>query len=165
MLTNEGGNMSDFSVADELLKLKDLLDKGILTQKEFEQQKKVILNKEAKKEDSSVTQPDTSKGKDTGKQKKRIPVAALIAVFALGVLAGFLFGNGTSSKKGSVSSDDFKIVGSTVTFGSYEQDNDTSNGKEPLEWIVLSYQDGKSLLISKYGLDCQPYNTVRADMT
>ena len=41
--------MSDFSVADELVKLKDLLDKGILTQEEFEQQKKAILNKEAKK--------------------------------------------------------------------------------------------------------------------
>ena len=50
-------------------------------------------------------------------------------------------------------------VGSVVTFGAYEQDNDEENGKEPIEWIVLDVQDGKSLVISKYALDCQPYNT------
>ncbi len=54
---------------------------------------------------------------------------------------------------------DFKTVGSIVTFGSYEQDNDLTNGKEPIEWIVLDVQDGKSLLISKYALDSQKYNT------
>jgi hypothetical protein len=32
------------SVADELIKLKDLLDKGVITQEEFEQQKKKLLN-------------------------------------------------------------------------------------------------------------------------
>ena len=50
-------------------------------------------------------------------------------------------------------------VGDIVLFGSYEQDNDTSNGKEKIEWIVLDVQDGKALLISRYALDCQPYNT------
>ena len=50
-------------------------------------------------------------------------------------------------------------VGDTYTFGSYEQDNNTANGKEDIEWIVLD-KDGMSLLlISKYGLDCQLYNT------
>ena len=52
-----------------------------------------------------------------------------------------------------------KEVGSIVEFGSYEQDNDQGNGKEPIEWIVLDVQDGKSLLISRYGLDCMPYHT------
>ena len=52
-----------------------------------------------------------------------------------------------------------KEVGSIVEFGAYEQDNDQSNGKEPIEWIVLDVQDGKSLLISRYGLDCRPYHT------
>lgn len=49
-------------------------------------------------------------------------------------------------------------VGNTVTFGSYEQDNDISNGKEAIEWIVLAVKDGKALLLSKYGLDSQPFN-------
>ena len=58
-----------------------------------------------------------------------------------------------------------RTVGSTVTFGSYEQDNDTSNGKEPIEWIVLDVKDNRSLLISKYALDCQPYNTSYGEAT
>ena len=49
-------------------------------------------------------------------------------------------------------------VGDIVTFGSYEQDNDLTNGKEDIEWIVLEKQQNKTLIISKYGLDCQPYN-------
>ena len=50
-------------------------------------------------------------------------------------------------------------VGDTYTFGAYEQDNSTSNGKEAIEWTVLD-KDGMSLLlISKQALDCQQYNT------
>lgn len=49
-------------------------------------------------------------------------------------------------------------VGDYIKFGSYEQDNDTSNGKEKIEWLVLEIKDGKALLISKYGLDAQYYN-------
>jgi len=56
-------------------------------------------------------------------------------------------------------------VGDTYKFGSYEQDNKTSNGKEEIEWIVLD-KDGMSLLlISKYALDCQQYNTAYTSVT
>ena len=58
-----------------------------------------------------------------------------------------------------------RSVGSTVTYGSYEQDGDMFNGPEPIEWIVLDVQDGKSLLISKYGLDTQQYNEEYVDIT
>ena len=53
------------------------------------------------------------------------------------------------------------MVGSanTVTFGCYEQDNDFTNGPEPIEWIVLDVQDGKSLLISKYALESRWFST------
>ena len=44
-------------------------------------------------------------------------------------------------------------VGDSFFFGTYEQDNDESNGAEPIEWVVLDQQDGKTLLLSKYGLD------------
>ena len=50
-------------------------------------------------------------------------------------------------------------VGDYVNFGTYEQDNNTSNGKEEVEWLVLEVKDGKALIISKYALDCKPYNT------
>jgi hypothetical protein len=49
-------------------------------------------------------------------------------------------------------------VGNTITFGSYEQDGDTSNGKEPIEWYVADYQDGNYLLISNYILDYQVWD-------
>ena len=56
-------------------------------------------------------------------------------------------------------------TGDYVLFGTYEQDNDTSNGKEDIEWLVLEVKDGKALVISKYVLDCQRYNTRYIDVT
>lgn len=56
-------------------------------------------------------------------------------------------------------------VGDYVFFGAYEQDNDTSNGKEDIEWLVLEVKDGKVLLISRYALDRKPYNTRYTDIT
>ncbi len=50
-------------------------------------------------------------------------------------------------------------VGDVIKFGHYEQDTKTTNGKEPIEWIVLEKQaNGGYLLVSRYGLDAQPYN-------
>ena len=56
-------------------------------------------------------------------------------------------------------------VGDTFIFGSYEQDNNTSNGKEEVEWLVLAKENGRILVISKYALDCRPYNTEHAHVT
>ena len=56
-------------------------------------------------------------------------------------------------------------VGDIVYFGAYEQDNNTSNGKEDVEWIVLAKENGKALVISKYALDCQQYNSTNTDVT
>lgn len=47
----------------------------------------------------------------------------------------------------------------TVTFGTYEQDNNTDNGPEAIEWLVLEEKDGKALLLSKYGLDSLPFHS------
>jgi hypothetical protein len=50
-------------------------------------------------------------------------------------------------------------VDQTVTFGSYEQDNESANGEEAIEWIVLDVQDGRALLLSKYALDARAYSS------
>jgi len=56
--------------------------------------------------------------------------------------------------------------GQYITFGAYEQDNNITNGKEDIEWLVLEVKDGKALVISKYALDCKPYNnTSYTDVT
>lgn len=77
-----------------------------------------------------------------------------------------------SADKASSIYDKYKVeklkvakVGDYVFFGAYEQDNNTSNGKEDIEWLVLEVKDGKALVISKYALDCQQYNTSYTDVT
>ena len=49
-------------------------------------------------------------------------------------------------------------LGSIVTFGHYEQDNNTANANEPIEWIVIGVEEDRVNLISKYILDLQRYN-------
>ena len=56
-------------------------------------------------------------------------------------------------------------VGDYITFGSYEQDNNISNGKENIEWQVLDRKDNKVLLISKYALDSRSYNSEYTSVT
>ena len=55
-------------------------------------------------------------------------------------------------------------VGNYVTFGTYPQ---TSGGNDttPIEWLVLARDGQKALLISRYGLDAQPYNKEYEDVT
>ena len=45
------------------------------------------------------------------------------------------------------------IPGDMVFFGKYEQDYDTSNGKEDIEWLVLDKKDDAVLVISKHVLE------------
>lgn len=49
--------------------------------------------------------------------------------------------------------------GSIVSFGHFEQDNDLSNGPEPIQWIVLDKIDGQLLLLSASCLKGMAYNT------
>ena len=49
-------------------------------------------------------------------------------------------------------------VGDTIIFGEYEQDGDTSNGREYLEWIVLDIKGDQALLISKYVIDAYRFD-------
>ena len=55
-------------------------------------------------------------------------------------------------------------VGDIVLFGSYEQDNDASNGKEEIEWVILTKEDKRVLAMSKYGLDSKQFNTTYSDI-
>lgn len=47
--------------------------------------------------------------------------------------------------------------GRQITFGRYPQ---TANGNDntPIEWLILDRDEQKILIVSKYGLDAQPYN-------
>ena len=49
-------------------------------------------------------------------------------------------------------------IGDMVFFGSYEQDNNTANGKESIEWLVLDKKGNQVLLLSDKAIDYQFYN-------
>ena len=51
-------------------------------------------------------------------------------------------------------------VGNTVYFGNYEQDDDDSDGKEPIAWRVLAKENNRILVISNNVIDHKPYNKV-----
>ena len=55
-------------------------------------------------------------------------------------------------------------VGSYVKFGHYPQQE---NGRDntPIEWLVLDKNGGKVLLLSRYGLDAQPYHSKLRNVT
>ena len=55
-------------------------------------------------------------------------------------------------------------IGNYVEFGTYPQ---TSGGSDAtaIEWLVLARDGNSALLISRYGLDAQPYNVEYTDIT
>ena len=55
-------------------------------------------------------------------------------------------------------------VGEVVTLGTYPQTR-SGNDNTPIEWIVLESDDETALLISRYALDAQPYNTKYKSIT
>ncbi|MBE6782650.1 MAG: hypothetical protein E7536_01400 [Ruminococcaceae bacterium] len=102
----------------------------------------------------------------TKKSSKKIIIAVvavlLVAVIVLGVIyIPKLFEDKNVENELLPEKIDLKNteVGDYINFGSYEQDGDTSNGKEPIEWIVLDKQDGKIFVISRYILDFRQYHT------
>lgn len=71
-----------------------------------------------------------------------------------------------SAEKTSSIYEDYKItkrnnaqVGDYILFGSYEHDNNTDNGNEDVEWLVLDKDGDKLLLISRYALGFRGYGS------
>lgn len=56
-------------------------------------------------------------------------------------------------------------IGDTIPLGTYEQDNDLSNGKEAIEWLVLEKEGDKILVLSKLGLDSDLFNRTYKPVT
>lgn len=66
--------------------------------------------------------------------------------------------NTASGNEESDSSSEFKGY-DTMYFGHYEQDNNTANGKEPIEWLILERDGNRVLLLSKRCLAFKEYNS------
>jgi len=85
-----------------------------------------------------------------------ILVCCGIMLTACGKEDGDVSGKKEEVKKGPVSISEAE-KGNTVLFGKYEQDNDTANGAEDIEWIVIDKKDDKILILSKDALETLPY--------
>ena len=90
---------------------------------------------------------------------KRYLIVSVVSV-ALFIFINIVNSSNSISPSNSCSIGSKCKVGDIITFGHYEQDNDTTNGPEPIEWRVLDIDsNGHLLIISDKVLDQQQYNT------
>lgn len=75
------------------------------------------------------------------------------------------FGPGTGKTEETSSDPLARESNGYIIFGHYEQDNNTGNGKEPIEWEILDENANGKLLISRYVLDAVPFNNEYAEVT
>ena len=99
---------------------------------------------EKRKEEEKRSEEEKTKEKQKKKRNILMVIGALVVVGVIGYTVFFFSAR-------------YK-VGNTVTMGHYEQDYNTSNGKESIEWIVLFNDGDKALLISKHALDWKQYH-------
>lgn len=115
------------------------------------------------------------KAAEQAKRNKKIAIislsvvcAAIVFVIALNtILIPTLNRNAAIKKYGEDFVTEFESLkpGDIYKFGKYEQDNNTSNGADEIEWLVLAKENNKVLVISKFALDSQPYNSSERSTT
>ena len=94
------------------------------------------------------------------KKRKKILVVAtpIICVIIASLIIAFSIINPQSNRVQL----NLAKIGSIVELGSYEQDNNSDNGRENIEWLVLARENNKLLVITKYGLERMPFNDTRS---
>lgn len=70
-----------------------------------------------------------------------------------------------STEENSLETETNYNVGDIIKFGRYEQDGNEENGKEEIEWEVLSVEADRILLLSKYALDSKQYHFEKTSVT
>ena len=97
-----------------------------------------------------ISEDDINRGISTVKKILAILLVVMIALLSVSLTTA----EGSASVK----------EGDIVTFGRYPQ---TAEGTDqtPIEWIVLELQDGKALVISRYGLDVNLFYMENVDVT
>ena len=165
-----GGDVSNYEIAIDLFKSisgwKDADEQIVACQNKIDE---IKAKKEAERLESE--RKAEIRRKEAERIAKRIKKKAIITTPIVCTVIAFVIVLNTViipvQKKNSFIAtygqeiyDKFGLVekGKYIKFGTYEQDNNTSNGKEDIEWLVLEVKDGKALLISKYILDGKPYN-------
>ena len=153
------GNFSDSAEkAQESIYQKGL---SLLDNKQYDQAAEVFASLGAYSDSAAMVKESAyRKGKALAEVGSYAEAAAiLIQIKDYKDTVSLIAGNaGLSSAAAAAEFERKWSVENTVTYGAYEQDNVTGNGKEPLRWRVLKREGQKALLISEMNLDCQPYN-------
>ncbi len=109
--------------------------------------------------------------KDTAKKNRILIIVIAVLTFCVLAAAGwFAFSILSGSAPVDLAKADQLSKGDVVRFGTFEQDGDTSDGPEAIEWIVLDVMPGddsqmKALLLSRCVLQAIPLHNVYEDIT
>ncbi len=88
--------------------------------------------------------------------KKTLLVLACILIFATNAIG---LAEGTHAGSGQI------MVGDILSLGSYEQDGNEENGREPIEWEVIDRAGNYAMLVSVKGLESAPYHGQKKRVT
>lgn len=103
---------------------------------------------------------------ETHAKKNRRIAAIVIPLVVIAVVAVGIFAGLNESKRSDLS---VGSVGKIKYFGTYPQEAKTLANRDQvgreIEWIVLAREENKVLLISRYILDCEPFNKWKSDCT
>lgn len=142
-------------------KLTDLLQ---CDYQELENEKKKRLAAEAKEREAIEAERQATIKAKAKKKRTWSVIIAIVIVIAAGAGIWDLIAKKTAwnkqcteLKQRYADTLSVKDIGDIITFGAYEQDNRTSNGKEPVEWIVLKKESSRAMLLSKRILDWHVY--------
>ena len=102
--------------------------------------------------------------KKTGRRVFNFVLAMLLVILMLPLGSISVHADEAEGDTESLGATSYK-VGDIIKFGHYEQDGNTANGKEEIEWQVLKVESNRVLVISKYCLDRKPYNTEYTGVT
>lgn len=123
---------------------------GLETEISDLQNKKRIIEQELAKNDQPISKPAEDRSHQNSKPKK--------TTIFLYILIGMIIGAAIMEAIRMHQSLQPLYVGNTITFGSYEQDGNPTNGREEIKWRVQSISDGRALLICDTCIEALPYN-------
>ena len=94
------------------------------------------------------------------KQKTKLPVWIRIMLALIPCILGYFLYQDFHMYLRTVSG---YRVGDIIKLGGYEQDE--LSGTDAIEWKVLGFEDGRSLLLSRYGLDAKAFHDSDGSVT
>lgn len=105
-------------------------------------------------------------------KKRGKMIAYIVLIAAMAICQGCMYQSGTKKESDessftteTTSQNAVYYVGQVVTMGEFEQDDDETNGKEPMKWDVIDVKDNRALLIAHDLVEYVQYNNTKTSIT